>query len=149
MKPPRCVVDRWAGGSLTRRPKGPFDVSWPRQLGDQDVISWLQLLFGYPVFVSRVNGSLCYLNSATFVGVAPFCCVYFCHLSPRLLSTKIRVVISSLNETFLLAYSPQSFPDDFLSAKRRWNTFSIDFALFEFEGKFKCRLVSSETIIET
>ena len=28
------VVDRWAGGSLTRRPKGPFAVSWPRQLGE-------------------------------------------------------------------------------------------------------------------
>ena len=24
------VVDRWAAGSLTRRPKGPFAVSWPR-----------------------------------------------------------------------------------------------------------------------
>ena len=31
---PPCVVDRWAGGSLTRRPKGPFAVSWPRQLGE-------------------------------------------------------------------------------------------------------------------
>ena len=27
-------VGRWAGGSLTRRPKGPFAVSWPRQLGE-------------------------------------------------------------------------------------------------------------------
>ena len=27
VKPPPCVVDRWAGGSLTRRPKGPFAVS--------------------------------------------------------------------------------------------------------------------------
>ena len=34
VKPPPCVVDRWAGGSLTRRPKGPFAVSWPRQLGE-------------------------------------------------------------------------------------------------------------------
>ena len=39
MKPPPCVVDRWAGGSLTRRPKGPFAVSWPRQLGEQNVIT--------------------------------------------------------------------------------------------------------------
>ena len=27
VKPPLCVVDRWAGGSLTRRPKSPFAVS--------------------------------------------------------------------------------------------------------------------------
>ena len=27
------------GGSLTRRPKGPFAVSWPRQLGEQNVIT--------------------------------------------------------------------------------------------------------------
>ena len=33
VKPPPCVVNRWAGGSLTRRLKGPFAVSWPRQLG--------------------------------------------------------------------------------------------------------------------
>ena len=39
MKPPPCVVDRWAGGSLTRRPKGPFAVSWPRQLGEKNVIT--------------------------------------------------------------------------------------------------------------
>ena len=38
MKPPPCVVDRWAGGSLTRRPKGPFAVSWLRQLGEKNVI---------------------------------------------------------------------------------------------------------------
>ena len=37
MKPLPCVVDRWAGGSLTRRPKGPFAVSWPRQLGEYNV----------------------------------------------------------------------------------------------------------------
>ena len=28
----------WAGGSLTRRPKGPFAVLWPRKLGDLNVI---------------------------------------------------------------------------------------------------------------
>ena len=28
VEPPPCVVDRWAGGSLTRRPKSPFAVSW-------------------------------------------------------------------------------------------------------------------------
>ena len=39
MSPPPCVVDRWAGGSLTRRPKGPFAVSWPRQLGEYNVIT--------------------------------------------------------------------------------------------------------------
>ena len=39
MKPPLCVVDKWAGGSLTRRPKGPFAVSWPRQLGESKVIT--------------------------------------------------------------------------------------------------------------
>ena len=38
MKPPPSVVDRLAGGSLTRRPKGPFAVSWPRQLGEKNVI---------------------------------------------------------------------------------------------------------------
>ena len=32
VKFPPCVVDRWAGGSLTRRWKGPFAVFWPRQL---------------------------------------------------------------------------------------------------------------------
>ena len=32
VKPPPCVVDRWADGTLTRRPKGPFAVSWPKQL---------------------------------------------------------------------------------------------------------------------
>ena len=30
VKPSPCVVDWWAGGSLTRRPKGPYAVSWPR-----------------------------------------------------------------------------------------------------------------------
>ena len=29
----QCMVDRWAGDSLTRRPKDLFAVSWPRQLG--------------------------------------------------------------------------------------------------------------------
>ena len=29
-KPPPCVANRWAGGSLTGRPKGPFTVSGPR-----------------------------------------------------------------------------------------------------------------------
>ena len=38
MKPSPCVADRWAGGSLTRRPKGCFAVSWTRQLGEQNVI---------------------------------------------------------------------------------------------------------------
>ena len=33
-QPPPCEVDRWVGGSLTRRQKGPFAVSWPRQLGE-------------------------------------------------------------------------------------------------------------------
>ena len=33
--PPPCVVDRWAGDSLTRRPKGPFALSWSRQLGEE------------------------------------------------------------------------------------------------------------------
>ena len=32
VKPPACVEDSWAGGSLTRRPKGPFAVAWHRQL---------------------------------------------------------------------------------------------------------------------
>ena len=31
------MVDRWAGGSLTQRPKGPFAVSWPRQLSEKNV----------------------------------------------------------------------------------------------------------------
>ena len=26
-KPPSCVMDRWAGRSLSRKPKGPFAVS--------------------------------------------------------------------------------------------------------------------------
>ena len=43
MKPPPCVVDRWAIGSLNRRPKGPFAVSWPRQLG-KVVISFSRIL---------------------------------------------------------------------------------------------------------
>ena len=30
VKPSPCVVDRWVGGSLTRRQKDPFAVSWPR-----------------------------------------------------------------------------------------------------------------------
>ena len=33
VKPPSCVVDKWAGGSLIRRPKVPFAVPWPKQLG--------------------------------------------------------------------------------------------------------------------
>ena len=47
MKPPLCVVDRWAGGSLTRRPKGPFAVSWPRQLGEWNVITIAGWLLNY------------------------------------------------------------------------------------------------------
>ena len=34
VEPPSCVVDRWADGSLTRKAKGYFAVSWPRQLGE-------------------------------------------------------------------------------------------------------------------
>ena len=33
--------DWWAGGSLTRRPKGPFAVFWQRQIGEET----LQLQF--------------------------------------------------------------------------------------------------------
>ena len=33
-EPTPCVVDRWAGSCLTRRPKGPFAVSWPRQFDE-------------------------------------------------------------------------------------------------------------------
>ena len=43
VKPPSCLVDRWAGGSLTRKPKdlylsktavylSSYLASWPRQL---------------------------------------------------------------------------------------------------------------------
>ena len=39
MKHPPRVVYRWAGGSLTQRPKRPFAVSWPRKLGEQNVIT--------------------------------------------------------------------------------------------------------------
>ena len=39
MKPPPCVVDVLAGGSLTRRPKGPFAVPWPKQLANKKVIA--------------------------------------------------------------------------------------------------------------
>ena len=38
LQPPTCVVDRWVGGSLTRRLKGPFAVSWPVQHGEQLII---------------------------------------------------------------------------------------------------------------
>ena len=34
VKPSPCVVYRWADGSLTRRPKGTFAVSLPRQLSE-------------------------------------------------------------------------------------------------------------------
>ena len=34
MKPLSCVVGSWEDGSLTQRPKGPFAVSWLRQLGE-------------------------------------------------------------------------------------------------------------------
>ena len=44
MKPPPCVADRWVGGSLTRRPKGSFAVSYPRKLGEQNVITITILL---------------------------------------------------------------------------------------------------------
>ena len=39
MKSPPRVINRWANGSLTRRPKGPIAVSWPRQFGKQNVIT--------------------------------------------------------------------------------------------------------------
>ena len=54
MKPPLCVVDRWAGGSLTRRPKGPFAVSWPRQLGKSNVIT-INYLATVPVLTDEVK----------------------------------------------------------------------------------------------
>ena len=38
-KLPPCVVERRAGGSLTRRPKDPFVISCPRRLGGQTVIT--------------------------------------------------------------------------------------------------------------
>ena len=35
VKTPQCVVDRWTKrGSLTRKSKGPFAVSWPKQLSE-------------------------------------------------------------------------------------------------------------------
>ena len=33
------MLKQYVGGSLTRRPKGPFAVSRPRQLGEQNVIT--------------------------------------------------------------------------------------------------------------
>ena len=36
VKPPPSVVDRW---QLDSKPKGPFPVSWPRQLGEYNVIT--------------------------------------------------------------------------------------------------------------
>ena len=36
----QCVVDRWTRcGSLTRRPKGSFAVSWSKQLGEYNKIT--------------------------------------------------------------------------------------------------------------
>ena len=29
-----CVIDMWASSNLTRRPKGPFAVTWPSELGE-------------------------------------------------------------------------------------------------------------------
>ena len=43
------VLDRWAGGSLTRRPKGPFAVTWPKQLGEQNVTIIIRKLKYYHV----------------------------------------------------------------------------------------------------
>ena len=40
VKPLSSVVDKWAGGSLTRRPKGPFAVSWPRQLDEESLFQF-------------------------------------------------------------------------------------------------------------
>ena len=42
------MVDRWADDSLTRRLRGPFAVSWPRQLVNKDVIT---ILFNQQCFV--------------------------------------------------------------------------------------------------
>ena len=38
MKPPLYAIDRWASGSLTRSPKDPFVVSWPKQFGEQTCV---------------------------------------------------------------------------------------------------------------
>ena len=45
MKPPPCVVDRWAGGSFPRGPKGSFAVSWPRQLGHYIRMNIIAIVF--------------------------------------------------------------------------------------------------------
>ena len=39
MKPPSFAVDRWAGGSLTRRPKDPFAVAGQSSVEIKDVIT--------------------------------------------------------------------------------------------------------------
>ena len=46
VKLPPFVVDKWASGSLTRRLKGSFAVSWPMQLDEQNVITITILLPG-------------------------------------------------------------------------------------------------------
>ena len=67
MKPPPCVVDRWAGGSLTRRPKGPFAVSWPRQLGEIKCNYKLQKKKKIKLF-KFVDAVVCAVATATYAG---------------------------------------------------------------------------------
>ena len=70
------MVDRLAGGSLTRRSKGPFAVLWLRQLGEQFKIKITRgaqiLVF---IFLMEPNGSLCVStcpNGSSWVLIGPY-----------------------------------------------------------------------------
>ena len=60
------MVDRWAGSSLTRRPKGRFAVARPRQLGERNVIiitvvelkTYLQKNFFFDVITISIRPGL-------------------------------------------------------------------------------------------
>ena len=65
MKTPQCVVDRWTRrGSLTRRLKGSFAVSWPKQLGNT---TKLQKLIYRPLMGTRGWFQRSYSSSFEFL----------------------------------------------------------------------------------
>ena len=58
------MVDRWVGGSLTRRQQGSFSVYWPKQLSEKNKIAIVVFVSLY--FLSSLGA---YFFLKRFIGI--------------------------------------------------------------------------------
>ena len=102
MKSPPCVVDRWRVDSLTRKPKGLFAVSWPRQLGQSNVTFQYHRVIN-PIFSEAppFSGNLNWANKLRvseklFRWYLFLFVEYFCNHSPNMGTKTFRNNVSIL-----------------------------------------------------